>query len=135
MSVPESYALPAKLDLLTAASLAEGLDARRGKPLVLDAKEVTHLGTPGLQVVLSACKTWEEDGISLTLENFSEALETQLEPLGLARSDLVPSGASAAPEDDAITEVSDDAPALPDLSPDAPEEGAPAPDLLGREED
>lgn len=116
MSAPATYTLPPKLDLSTAAALAGALTEARGAPLVLNAGAVTHLGTPGLQVLLSARKTWAQDGVPLSIENFSDALGEQLVPLGLHQADLEASNDTA---------ETDDAPeiALPPLPPLQPEEG------------
>ena len=90
MTAAGSYELPAKLDLSTAHDLARDLLARRGAPLTLDASGVTHIGTPGLQILLSARKTWEADNLPLSLVNFGAALAEQLSPMGLSPADLAP---------------------------------------------
>lgn len=102
MTDAEVYPLPAKLDLPAASGLARDLSSRRGRPLTLDAAGVTHLGTPGLQVLLSARKTWLEDGHALALTNFGESLKDQLSPLGLRPADLAcGDGPAAEPETEA----------------------------------
>ncbi|MEM1429508.1 MAG: STAS domain-containing protein [Pseudomonadota bacterium] len=128
MSDVESYALPAKLDLSAAGALARDLLARRGTALTLDASGVTHIGTPGLQVLLSACKTWEADAAQLTLTNFSASLAEQLAPMGLSEAALTPSSiggtaAESAPLDGPDSAGMDTA-QMPDGDPEQQSDGA-----------
>jgi chemotaxis protein CheX len=88
MTAPTRVDLPARLDLSTAAALAETLKAHRGGDIVLDAGGVTHLGTPGLQVLLAARRSWADAGHSLALEGLVEGVAAQLAMLGLAPSDI-----------------------------------------------
>ncbi|SDK77554.1 STAS domain-containing protein [Aliiruegeria lutimaris] len=76
-------ALPARLDLPAAAPLSEAITALRGQDLCLSAEAVTHLGTPGLQVLLSAARSWAADGKSFSLQSCSEALSEQLTIFGI----------------------------------------------------
>ncbi|MEM0935605.1 MAG: STAS domain-containing protein [Pseudomonadota bacterium] len=94
-----SYRLPARLDLSTATMLADGLRKARGADLVLDARDVTHLGTPGLQVMLSARRTWEEDGFALLVGDMPESFSDQLGPLGLGLADLATEPSDTADRD------------------------------------
>ena len=88
-------ALPARLDLPAASPLAEALLALRGQDLCLSAEEVIHLGTPGLQVLLSAAKSWHADDRRLSIVSPSQAFTEQLAVLGFAPGDLsAPSGES-----------------------------------------
>ena len=77
-------ALPARLDLPAAKPLAEAILALRSQDLCLSAGDVTHLGTPGLQVLLSAAQSWASDGHTLSIRAPSDALIDQLAILGLA---------------------------------------------------
>ncbi|MEE4120048.1 MAG: STAS domain-containing protein [Paracoccaceae bacterium] len=95
MTAPATLPLPARLDLSTAAMLAEGLRAHQGADLALDAGDLTHLGTPGLQVLLSACRSWGAAGHALSIENAPETLAEQLAQFGLSEDDLVTTGAAA----------------------------------------
>ncbi len=88
MTAPVRVDLPARLDLSTAAALAETLKAHRGGDVVLDAGKVTHLGTPGLQVLLAARKSWANAGHALALQALPEGVASQLATLGLAPSDI-----------------------------------------------
>ncbi len=112
MSAPASYALPPKLDLSTAAPLASALAELRGQALVLDAGAVTHFGTPGLQVLLSARKAWQQDDQSLLIENMGDGLAEQLTPLGLRPEDLMAQDGALPEADSADSGL----PPLPTLS-------------------
>jgi chemotaxis protein CheX len=92
MSGPDSLPLPARLDLTTAAELAEALRARLGADLSLDAQGVTHLGTPGLQVLLAARRSWAASAHALTVANAPDALADQLAQFGLTLADLAAEG-------------------------------------------
>ncbi|NDR58105.1 STAS domain-containing protein [Aliiruegeria sabulilitoris] len=76
-------ALPARLDLPAATPLAEAITALRGQDLRMSAEAVTHLGTPGLQVLLSAARSWAADGKSFSLQPCSEAFTEQLSIFGI----------------------------------------------------
>jgi anti-anti-sigma regulatory factor len=80
--------LPVKLDLTVAASLAEKLRELADNDLVLDAAQTTFVGTPGLQVLVSAQKTWNAAGRSLRIENSDEGFDAQLAQFGLSTADL-----------------------------------------------
>ncbi|SFC58757.1 STAS domain-containing protein [Tropicimonas isoalkanivorans] len=82
------FSLPARLDLPAATPLAQDLLARRCDALTLAADDVTLLGTPGLQVLLAARRTWEADGQRLAVSSSSPAFEEQLVVFGLSASDL-----------------------------------------------
>jgi len=80
--------LPARLDLPAAAPLVRAILEHEGRDLVLEAGAVTHLGTPGLQVLLSAARTWQESGAALSLEGASERVAEQIGLFGLSPDDL-----------------------------------------------
>lgn len=75
-----SYSLPPILDLPAAAPLAKELLAARGAAISIDASQVERFGALCLQVLLSAQKTWADDGKRLFVVSPSVAF-TQ----GLAR--------------------------------------------------
>lgn len=115
MSSAARLDLPARLDLAAAAPLAEALKAQIGADLVLDARGVTHLGTPGLQVLLAARRSWEATGHALCLDGLPEALSAQLGTLGLAPEDFTTgTGADAAPPGCAAGSETFETPDLPD---------------------
>jgi len=74
--------LPETLDLNAAEPLRQALVEHRGRPLVLDGSQVSRLGGLCLQVLVSAHKTWTEDGQEFRLEQCSSDLRRQLELFG-----------------------------------------------------
>jgi chemotaxis protein CheX len=74
--------LPETLDLNAAEPLRQALVEQRGHPLVLDGSQVERLGGLCLQVLLSAQKTWAEDGQEFRLERCSPELMQQLQLFG-----------------------------------------------------
>ncbi len=72
------------LDLNAAEPLRQALASRRGAPLVIDGSQVVRLGGLCLQVLLSAHKTWAEDGQDLRLDHCSPTLVDQLRLFGAA---------------------------------------------------
>jgi chemotaxis protein CheX len=83
VSAPSAYPLPAALDAGAAGELARSLLALRGQPLVLDASGVGRVGALGLQVLVSARRTWGRDGLALTIERRSEVFAAALARAGL----------------------------------------------------
>ncbi|HRO16474.1 MAG TPA: STAS domain-containing protein [Paracoccus sp. (in: a-proteobacteria)] len=84
--------LPGRLDATAAAPLRETLMSLRGAALDLRADQVERIGTPPLQVLLSAAATWRADGCRLRLTDPSEALDEAVRTLGLALDDLTAEG-------------------------------------------
>lgn len=74
--------LPETLDLNAAEPLRQALVEHRGRPLVLDGSQVDRLGGLCLQVLVSAHKTWAEDGQEFRLENSSDELRQKLALFG-----------------------------------------------------
>jgi chemotaxis protein CheX len=70
------------LDLNAAEPLRQALAEQRGQPVVLDGSQVTRLGGLCLQVLISAHRTWTEDGQEFRLEHCSPELTEQLRLLG-----------------------------------------------------
>ena len=79
-------ALPASLDLAAAEALKEMLIAAvdKGGDLVIDGSGVEKVGTPCIQLIVSASRTLRESGHSMKLEEPSEALGAALAELGLS---------------------------------------------------
>lgn len=71
------------LDLKAATPLAEALLARRGDDLVIDAASVERLGAQCLQVLLTACASWQADGHSFRVEGLPESVIPTLTLLGV----------------------------------------------------
>ena len=81
-ATPVVVSLPPVLDLQAAEPLRAELMALRGRPLTLDASQVTRLGGLCLQVLMSARKMWAEDGLNLTVEQQSSVFSEQLAAFG-----------------------------------------------------
>ena len=79
---PAVVSLPPVLDLQAAEPLRAELMALRGRPLTLDASQVTRLGGLCLQVLMAARKIWAEDGHSLTVDQPSSGFSEQLTAFG-----------------------------------------------------
>jgi len=74
--------LPECLDLPAATPLARTLRARRGAPIVLDAAPVRQVGAQCVQVLLSARRTWDADGLPLSIVNCPPRMIEDLRLLG-----------------------------------------------------
>ncbi|MGD0642020.1 MAG: STAS domain-containing protein [Roseiarcus sp.] len=85
----ESLPLPECLDLPAAKPLAEALLERRGKPIVLDASSVHQLGAQCVQVLLSARRTWDADGVPLSIVNCAPRMVEDLQLLGIDSTTLM----------------------------------------------
>ena len=81
-TAPAEVSLQPILDLQAAEPLRAELMALRGRPLSLDASQVTRLGGLCLQVLMSARKIWAEDGLSLTVDQPSSGFSEQLAAFG-----------------------------------------------------
>ena len=75
--------LPEVLDLPAATSLAAALLERRGRPTVVDALLPQRPGAQCLQVLMSAIKTWAEDGVPFAFINCGPLLIEHLRFLGI----------------------------------------------------
>ena len=80
--------LPEKLDASQLTQLFEQVSALRGKPLVLDAGSLRYVGAQGIQILLSAAKTWKRDGVALRLTSATEEFREIVSVLGIDSSDL-----------------------------------------------
>ena len=71
--------LPSVIDLKAVAPLHQELLGVRGRPVSVDASGVSRLGALGLQVLMSARATWEQDGQPFAIvqpsDEFSSALQ------------------------------------------------------------
>lgn len=84
--------LPPVLDLQAAEPLRAELMALRGRPLTVDASQVTRLGGLCLQVLMSAQKIWAEDGLSLRVDQPSSGFSEQLAAFGNPELQYEPEG-------------------------------------------
>jgi chemotaxis protein CheX len=80
------------LDLQAAEPLRAELMVLRGRPLSVDASQVSRLGGLCLQVLISARKTWAEDGLALSVDEPSEAFTEQLASFGDPELRFLPEG-------------------------------------------
>jgi chemotaxis protein CheX len=88
-SEPEgALRLPDCLDLLAATPLARALLERRGAPIVLDGSAVHQLGAQCVQVLLSAKRTWDADGVPLSIVNCAPRMIEDLQLLGIDSATL-----------------------------------------------
>ena len=80
------------LDLQAAEPLRAELMALRGRPLIIDASQVSRLGGLCLQVLMSARKMWAQDGVSLMVDQPSSAFSEQLTGFGAPELRYEPEG-------------------------------------------
>ncbi len=92
LAAPAVVSLPPVLDLQAAEPLRAELMALRGRPLSLDASQVTRLGGLCLQVLMSARKIWVEDGVSLMVDQPSSGFSEQLAAFGEPELHFEPEG-------------------------------------------
>ncbi len=78
--------LPISLDLPAARPLAAALLERRGKPITIDASAVGQVGAQCVQVLLSAKRTWEADGVPLSIVNCAARMIEDLMLIGIDRT-------------------------------------------------
>jgi chemotaxis protein CheX len=83
---PAALRLPASLDLLAARPLAAALLERRGKPITIDASAVGQIGAQCVQVLLSAKRTWETDGVPLSIVNCATRMIEDLKLIGIEQT-------------------------------------------------
>lgn len=77
--------LPQVMDLNAATPLAQRLIDFQGRPLMLDASRVKHLGGLCFQVLLSARLSWAVDHLPLSIKDPSPAFSEALELFGMPR--------------------------------------------------
>ena len=92
LATPAVVSLPPVLDLQAAEPLRAELMSLRGRPLALDASQVTRLGGLCLQVLMSARKIWVEDGVSLMVDQPSSGFSEQLAAFGDPELHFEPEG-------------------------------------------
>jgi chemotaxis protein CheX len=92
LATPAVVSLPPVLDLQAAEPLRAELMSLRGRPLSLDASQVSRLGGLCLQVLMSARKIWVEDGVSLMVDQPSSGFSEQLAAFGDPELHFEPEG-------------------------------------------
>ena len=80
--------LPDLLDLSTAAAVRQMLLDRRGADLALDASNVRKVSAVGLQVVISAARTWQADGHDFRIETPTRQMRDAFDIMGFDTSGL-----------------------------------------------
>ncbi|MEX3006999.1 STAS domain-containing protein [Hoeflea sp. TYP-13] len=80
--------LPENLDLTAVTPLHKDLVSMRGSELVVDASAVERLGGQCVQLLLSASKSWAEDGVSFQIENASDSFLSAIALLGVEPDSL-----------------------------------------------
>lgn len=86
------FQLPERFDSTAASGVLDAFKLHRGSALTVDASAVRRVGAQGLQILLSASRTWQADGQALRLENASAELIEAAHLLGLSTSELSISG-------------------------------------------
>lgn len=83
MDAPSALKLAAALDFRAAAPLRSDLLALRGKPIEIDGGEVERIGAQCVQVLVSAARTWADDGIAFAIVRRSEEMVSALRYMGV----------------------------------------------------
>ncbi|NBB15046.1 STAS domain-containing protein [Caulobacter sp. SLTY] len=80
-----SYTLPPVIDPASVGALRTDLLALRGEDLIVEGDAVQRIGGLGLQVLISAQRTWAADGHTLSLNQPSPSLIEMLRLTGAAQ--------------------------------------------------
>lgn len=75
--------LEAKMDITAASVLLTTLRDRTEAEVIIDMKDVRHLGALCLQVLLSAAKTLSEEERKITIINTSDRVLDQMRVMGM----------------------------------------------------
>jgi len=70
------------LNVTSAMATARQFIDQRGRDVVVDASQVQHLGGQSLQILLSAVRSWTEDGQSFALGDCSDRFLEDLKLFG-----------------------------------------------------
>lgn len=90
--MPRHYRLPDRIDRNGARMVMQAILGAQGDDLALDGAAVRMIGTPGVQVLLSAARQWAQDGRRLTLDPVSQDLAQALDRLGLSVDHITAGG-------------------------------------------
>ena len=80
----QCLSLPAVIDSASVAALKSALLEHRGSDLTVDASAVQRIGGLGLQVILSAARTWAMEGHQFGVTGASESFNEMLRLTGAA---------------------------------------------------
>lgn len=84
-----TFKLPARFDTAACEGVAKALTENQHHDLSIDASEVEVLMSQAAMLLLSAKRTWDEEGRSIGYEKTSEAFDTNLQTLGIKLEQLV----------------------------------------------
>ena len=76
--------LPERLDFASCGDLYHELIQARGQALELSCAGVAHVGAPGLQLLVSAERQWQQDDLMCSFKDVSPAMRQGLHRLGYA---------------------------------------------------
>lgn len=79
----KELALPTRIDYASLDAIYAEIKEARGEDVILDGSSVKHFGSSGLQLLLSAHRSWDRDGFRFSVANPSEKFSEHLEMLGL----------------------------------------------------
>jgi len=79
----EALDLPETMDLRATASLSAKLLAHQGNQILLNGSKVKKVGAQCLQILVSAARMWERDGVPFALAEPSEELRKSLAVAGI----------------------------------------------------
>jgi chemotaxis protein CheX len=83
ISSDEALHLPEALDLRTATGLAASILTHQGNQLLLNGSKVKKVGAQCLQILVSAARMWERDGVPFALAEPSDELKNSLAVAGI----------------------------------------------------
>jgi len=81
-AAPDILSLPGKMDADAAKSLMEAFLRRKDRAILVDASEVQQMSTLCVQVLLSARKCWERDGLAFSVSDPSPTFREGVTMLG-----------------------------------------------------
>jgi anti-anti-sigma regulatory factor len=85
---PAHLKLPARFDTAACEAVAKELKDVQQQDLCVDASNVEVLMSQAAQLLLSAKRTWDEEGKILRFENMSSDCEQDLKTLGITMDQL-----------------------------------------------
>lgn len=80
--------LPKRLDTANTTLLKNILGEGRGKNVEIDASEVSYVGALGLQILISARRTWKSEANHFAIRSPSEPLLMTCQLLGVSMDEI-----------------------------------------------
>ena len=68
--------------------LLTALKDQRNSPVTVDASKVKHIGAPCLEVLMSAARSWKNDGVGFQIINHSDAYSEGVSRMEIPSSQL-----------------------------------------------